>query len=531
MKDNKIFFFDTTLRDGGQMHGIDFSVSDKNFISEALDEFGIDYIEGGWPGSNPVDDGFFSNYTKFKNSKLVAFGMTRKSGRSADNDPGLNAVLDSNKNSVCLVGKTWDFHVLKALNVDLDENLKMIKDSISLSNNKSFETMFDCEHFFDGFKSNEKYTLSCVSAAIEGGADWIILCDTNGGAFPEEVYDIVKKTISFFPTVKFGIHCHNDGGVAVANTLAAVKAGVRQVQGTLNGLGERCGNADLVTLIPNLIHKLGYESNIPITKMSKLTALSKMLDDRLNRNSNPHAPFVGDAAFSHKGGLHASAAKKDPRTYEHIDPKLVGNQRNYLISLQTGKSNILARFNEIGLKVDSKDKRIDKLIEEIKTKESLGWAFDSADASFELLARRLLGQVPVFFEIGRFRVMDERRFNAKGELVIESEAIASIKVGEKNYHEVAVGNGPVNAVDSAFKKALVSVYPSLINIELIDYKVRILPSEKEDTGTAAKIRVLIEFSDNKKLKWRTVGVSSNIIDASVMALSDGFSWCLLHEKN
>ena len=344
MKKEKLFFFDTTLRDGGQMHGIDFSVADKHFISEALDEFGIDYVEGGWPGSNPVDDEFFSNHNKFKKTKLVAFGMTRKGGRSVENDPGLNAVLDAKKNAVCLVGKTWDFHVKKAINVELEENLKMIKESVFASKKKSFETMFDCEHYFDGFKSNEEYALSCVEAAVDGGADWIVLCDTNGGTFPDEIFDIVSKTLNKFNSTNFGIHCHNDSGVAIANTIAAVKAGVRQIQGTINGLGERCGNADLIALIPSLVLKLGYKSNISEEKLVKLTSLSRMLDERLNRNSNPHAPYVGSSAFSHKGGLHASAAQKDPRTYEHIDPTLIGNNRNYLISLQTGKSNIMARF-------------------------------------------------------------------------------------------------------------------------------------------------------------------------------------------
>ena len=316
--------------------------------------------------------------------------------------------------------------------------------------------------------------------------------------------------------------------MAVANTLAAVKAGARQIQGTLNGLGERCGNADLITLIPTLMLKLGYKTNIAADKLSKLKSLSRMLDERLNRQPNAHAPYVGDAAFAHKGGLHASAAQKDPRTYEHVPPETVGNQRSYLISDQTGRSNILARFKEVGIEIDSKDARIEKLIAEVKQKEFLGWAFDSAEASFELLARRMLDGVPDYFEIGRFRVMDERRFNARGELVVESEATASILVHGQTHHEAAVGNGPVNAVDTAIRKALSQAYPLLSDVELIDYKVRILPPNEQASGTGATTRVLIEFADSQGKNWRTVGVSTNIIDASVIALADGMCWKLLH---
>jgi len=526
--DDLIIIFDTTLRDGGQTRGVDFSAADKQFIAQALDDFGIDYIEGGWPGANPTDDMFFSKDQKLKNAKLVAFGMTRRGGRSVENDPGLNAILDAKTDATCLVGKTWDFHVNKALNIELDENLRMITESVAAAKARGHESMFDCEHYFDGYKANPDYALSCVQAAHQGGASWVILCDTNGGSLPDEVYEIVTATKKAYPDVRLGIHCHNDSGVAVANSLAAVKAGARQVQGTLNGLGERCGNADLITLIPALMLKQGYQTNIPKDKLSRLKPLSKMLDERLNRQSDAHAPYVGDAAFAHKGGLHASAAQKDSRTYEHIVPEVVGNQRSYLISDQTGRSNILARFKEVGIEIDSKDSRIESLISEVKHKEFSGWAFDSAEASFELLARRRLDGVPDYFEIGRFRVMDERRFNARGELVVESEATASILVNGKTHHEAAVGNGPVNAVDTAIRKALSQVYPLLSDVELIDYKVRILPTNEQLSGTGATTRVLIEFADSKGQNWRTVGVSTNIIDASVIALSDGMCWKLLH---
>ena len=527
MSEDRIYLFDTTLRDGGQTRGVDFTFADKQFIAHALDEFGIDYIEGGWPGANPTDDQFFAADQIFESAKLVAFGMTRKGGRSAANDPGLNALLNVKAEASCLVGKTWDFHVTKALNLSLEENLTMIEDSIAATKARAFEPMFDCEHYFDGFKANPDYALKCVSAALAGGASWVILCDTNGGSMPDEIFDIVAQTKSTYPNAALGIHCHNDTGLATANSLAAVKAGARQVQGTLNGLGERCGNADLITLIPNLMLKLGYKTNIMPEKLVKLRGLSLMLDDRLNRAPHPQAPYVGSSAFAHKAGLHASAAQKDPRTYEHIPPESVGNKRSYLISDQTGRANILARFAELDMAIDKSDPRLESLIREIKEKESNGWAFDSAEASFELLAKRFLGSVPDFFEIGRFRVMDERRFNARGEMVVESEATASILVGGENYHEVAVGNGPVNAIDRALRKALIKAYPILTTIELIDYKVRILPPpDSSASGTSAITRVLIEFQDSEKLRWRTIGVSGNIIDASVIALFDGMCWKL-----
>jgi 2-isopropylmalate synthase len=526
MSDNRIWLFDTTLRDGGQTRGVDFSKADKMAIAAALDEIGIDYIEGGWPGANPTDDAFFATPPQTRNARMVAFGMTRRGGRSTANDPGLNAVLDADVPATCLVGKTWDFHVETAIKTSLEENLDMIRESVAAAAKKGRESMFDCEHFFDGYKHNPEYALECVRAAHEGGAAWVVLCDTNGGALPSEVFEIVSAVREAVPEVRLGIHCHNDAGVAVANSLAAIRAGARQVQGTINGLGERCGNADLITLIPTLVLKLGYETSITEENLPKLMHLSRMLDERLNRSPNAQAPYVGEAAFAHKGGLHASAAQKDPRTYEHVPPEKVGNSRQYLVSDQAGKSNMMARFAEFGIEVDAADPRLDKLIRVVKEREFDGWAFDSAEASFELLARRTLGEVPEYFNIGRFRVMDERRFNARGQLVVESEATATITVGNVIYHEVALGNGPVNAVDTALRKALSSAYPSLEEVELVDYKVRILDSKEEKTGTGAITRVLIEFRTPDGNTWRTVGLSTNIIDASVEALGDGMIWKL-----
>ncbi len=526
MSDNRIWLFDTTLRDGGQTRGVDFSKADKIAISAALDEIGIDYIEGGWPGANPTDDAFFGDPPKTAKARMVAFGMTRRGGRSTANDPGLNAVLDAEVPATCLVGKTWDFHVETAINTTLDENLEMIRQSVAAAAERGRESMFDCEHFFDGYKNNPDYALDCVRAAHEGGASWVVLCDTNGGALPNEVFEIVSAVHAALPEVRLGIHCHNDAGVAVANSLAAIRAGARQVQGTINGLGERCGNADLITLIPTLVLKLGYETGISEESLPKLMGLSRMLDERLNRPPYAQAPYVGEAAFAHKGGLHASAAQKDPRTYEHVPPEKVGNSRQYLVSDQAGKSNMMARFAEFGIEISNDDPRLDNLIRVVKEREFEGWAFDSAEASFELLARRTLGEVPDYFTIGRFRVMDERRFNARGQLVVESEATATMTVGNVVYHEVALGNGPVNAVDTALRKALSTAYPTLEDVELVDYKVRILDAREGQSGTGAVTRVMIEFRTPDGTIWRTVGVSTNIIDASVVALGDGMMWKL-----
>lgn len=530
MTGERIWLFDTTLRDGAQTRGIDFSVADKIAIAKALDDIGIDYIEGGWPGANPTDNAFFADLPKLNTSKSVAFGMTRRGGRSASNDPGLVSVLDAPTDGTCLVGKTWDFHVKTALGVELDENLEMITSSLIAAKDRGREPMFDCEHFFDGFKANPDYALSCAKAAFDGGAEWIVLCDTNGGSMPDDITRGVEAVKAHLPEANIGIHCHNDCGLAVANSIAAVAAGARQVQGTINGIGERCGNANLITLIPNLMLKYGYDTGVPKDRLVKLKTLSRLLDNRINRVPNHHAPYVGNAAFAHKGGLHASAAQKDPRTYEHIPPETVGNMREYLVSDQSGKANFLARFEDFGITIDKNDSRLDALITEVKDKEYNGWAFDTAEASMELLVRRALGEVPEYFLIGRFRVMDERRFNAKGHLVVESEATVTVNVGNDSFHEAAEGNGPVNAVDTAIRKALVRAYPKLSGVTLFDYKVRIINAKGDDQGgTGAVTRVLIECRDEAGLAWTSVGVSTNIIDASVMALADAMTWKLFKD--
>ena len=529
MAGERIWLFDTTLRDGAQTRGIDFSVADKIAIARALDDMGIDYIEGGWPGANPTDDEFFADFPKLNTAKSVAFGMTRRGGRSASNDAGLVAVMSAETDATCLVGKTWDFHVETALGVTLDENLEMITSSVAAVKERGRQPMFDCEHFFDGYKNNPEYAVSAAVAAYKGGAEWIVLCDTNGGSMPEDIVAGVTAVKEALPEANIGIHCHNDCGLAVANSIAGVEAGARQIQGTINGIGERCGNANLITLIPNLMLKYGYETGIPHDRLPKLKALSRLLDDRINRLPNNHAPYVGDAAFAHKGGLHASAAQKDPRTYEHIPPETVGNTREYIVSDQSGKANFLARFEDFGIEVDKNDSRLDALINDVKDKEFKGWAFDTAEASMEMLVRRTLGEVPDYFMIGRFRVMDERRFNAKGEMVVESEATVTVRVGDDAFHEAAVGNGPVNAVDTAIRKALTRAYPQLSGVSLVDYKVRILQSSNEQGGTDAVTRVLIECRDDQGQDWTSVGVSTNIIDASVMALADAMTWKLFKD--
>ena len=526
MSDQRVYLFDTTLRDGAQTQGVDFNPADKEFIARALDALGIDYIEGGWPGANPTDDKFFGHPPKLKHAKLTAFGMTRRPGRSADNDPGLNAILAPDVPAVCMVGKTWDFHVDVALEIDHAENIRMVADSVQLACSRKDEVMSDAEHFFDGYKANPDFALACIKAAIDNGARWAVLCDTNGGTLPDEIERIIGEVTQHIPGDKLGIHAHNDTGNAVANSLAAVRAGARQVQGTLNGLGERCGNADLIALIPSLVLKMGYKTNVDSDGLAQLTHVSRLLDERLNRAPNRSAPYVGDAAFAHKGGLHVSAVEKDPRTYEHIEPSLVGNRRHIVVSDQSGKSNILARFREVGIEVDPKDKRVGRLVDEVKENEYKGYAYDGAEASFELLARRALGSVPEYFRCSNFRVIDERRWDQRGNLVTLSEATVKLTIGGVDHMTVAEGNGPVNALDAAMRKVLTPIYPTLEGLKLVDYKVRILtPGD----GTRAITRVMIESADGAGNHWSTVGVSANIIDASYNALRDSLVYLLYRD--
>ncbi len=525
---DKIYLYDSTLRDGAQTQGVDFSVTDKQEIALQLDELGIDFIEGGWPGANPTDDSFFAKLPKLKKSKMVAFGMTRRPYTSAQNDPGLNALVNSGVSNICIVGKAWDFHVTNALEIPIKENLLMISDSISYLIKKNINVIFDAEHFFDGYKSNPKFALSVIEAAYKAGANWVVLCDTNGGTLPHEIEEIVSKIVKTIPGNHLGIHCHNDTENAVANSLAAVRAGVRQIQGTIGGYGERCGNTNLISIIPTLTLKMGYKINISKENLKKLTKISNSLDDRLNRPRYRYAAYVGSSAFAHKGGLHVSAVAKNPTAYEHILPESIGNERVILVSDQAGKSNIIKKIAELGINVNPKDEgtkqKISQLVDIIKERESLGYAYDSADASFEILAKTYLGKVPEYYRLVAFRVIDERRWNAKGELITLSEAKVKINVDGVDKIEIAESNGPVSALNKALKKGLIKKYPLLKDVKLKDYKVRIITPED---GTEAVTRVSIESSDSSGNRWSTIGVSTNIVDASYNALHDAFVYRLL----
>jgi 2-isopropylmalate synthase len=526
MSDKRVYLYDCTLRDGAQTQGVDFNVSDKMLIAAELDTLGVDYIEGGFPGANPTDDAFFNAPPTFTRARLTAFGMTRRAGRSTDNDPGLTALLDCGAKAICMVGKTWDFHVDVALQIEHSENIAMITDSIKHATGKVDEVIFDAEHFFDGYKGNPEFALACVNAAYAAGARWIVLCDTNGGTLPHEIEEIVSAVCEHIPGSSLGIHCHDDTGNAVANSLAAVRAGVRQVQGALNGLGERCGNANLITIIPTLILKMGYETGISPEDLTHLSHASRILDEHLNRSPDRSAPYVGESAFAHKGGMHVSAVEKDPRSYEHVAPELIGNQRHIVVSDQAGKSNILARFREIGIEVEPDDPKILRLVEQVKEREFDGYSYDGAEASFELLARRALGKVPDYFHCNHFRVLDERRWNNKGELVIVSEATVKLMVDGEEHMMVAEGNGPVNALDKALRKVLVPIYPALEDLRLVDFKVRILRSTD---ASAAMPRVMIESAGDHGDHWSTVGVSTNIIEASYEALRDSIIYKLYRD--
>ncbi len=524
--ENKIYLFDTTLRDGQQTTGVNFSVSDKMTIAKSLDDLGVDYIEGGWPGANPTDNDFFSRNLNFSKSKFTAFGMTRRPGRSAENDPGLNSLINSNANTICLVGKSSSFQVKSALGISEDENLSMLSDSFNYLSIKNKESIYDAEHFFDGFKQNKDYSLKCLSIALNSDARWIVLCDTNGGTLPNEISEIIDEVKKVIPKERLGIHAHNDTENGVANALAAVNTGVRHVQGTINGLGERCGNTNLVSLIPSLVLKTNFHTNISKENLKSLTKLSNTLSEILNETKPKNAPYVGENAFSHKGGLHASAVAKNPSTYEHIDPELVGNSRNVIISDQAGKANLISQLKKLSIKIDSEE--LNQILELIKQKEAEGFSYDTALASFELLVRRQVGQIQEYFNLNKFRVTDERRWNAKGKLVIDSEATVHLQVKNEEKMTVGVGNGPVNAIDSALRQALIDFYPTLNDLKLTDYKVMILSSDK---GTGAITRVHIESTDDSKQHWTTVGVSSNIIDASYNAIYDSITYKLFNDLN
>ena len=528
MSKERLYIFDTTLRVGAQTQGVDFSIEDKEKITLALDNLGVDYIEGGWPGANPTDTEFFQKKHKLKNSKLTCFGMTKKTGRSADNDIGLSALMNSNTSSVCLVGKSWDFHVDVALGITNEENLENIIQSTKHFVKAKKEFIFDAEHFFDGYKNNSKYAISCIQAAYDQGARWVVLCDTNGGTLPHEVSKIVNEVTKIIPGKNLGIHAHNDTGNAVANTLAAVLSGARHIQGTINGLGERCGNANLISLIPTFFLKKDFSSKFDIGVKSEniknLTECSRLLDEILNRKPNQHLPYVGAAAFSHKGGLHVSAVQKDPKTYEHIDPQEVGNSRNIVVSDQAGKSNIISRLKSIKIDIREDDPKIKKLLNEVKDREFIGYSYDGADASFELLARRIIGEIPRYILINEYDVSVKKK--ESGEIV--SSAKAQLEVDGQKIVCEGEGNGPVNALDNAIRQnvdRLVKYSKYLKDLKLVDYKVRIL-----NTGTEAVTRVSIESTDSSGKNWFTIGVSTNIIEASFKALIDSLDYKLFKDN-
>lgn len=526
----RITLFDTTLRDGQQTPGIDFSLSEKIEVAGMLDRLGLDYIEGGYPGANPVDTAFF-NEKQALNAKFTAFGMTKRAGVSASNDTGLAGLLAAKADAICLVAKAWDYHVHVALGCSLDENLDNLRASVEAVTAKGFEALVDCEHFFDGWKANPDYALAVAHAAFDSGARWVVLCDTNGGTQPAEIRQAVEAVIaSGIPGTHVGIHAHDDTGQAVANSLAAIDAGARQIQGTLNGIGERCGNANLATLMATIGLKPYYasrfETGVSPQNLARLAKVSGAFDELLNRVPDTQAPYVGASAFATKAGIHASALAREPKTYEHVEPHSVGNKRRVMVSDQGGKSNFISELSSRGLHVDKADPRLDTLIALVKEREAAGYAYEGAEASFELLARRTLGStVPDFFKVESFRCLIERRYDANRELKTVSEATVKLIVDGQQRMSVAEGSGPVNALDQALRKDLGRYQAELSDLELVDYKVRILTG-----GTEAVTRVLIESTDNTKARWWTLGVSDNIIEASFQALMDSIVFKLMKNR-
>ena len=531
----RLYLYDTTLRDGQQTQGVQFSTDEKQKVAAVLDALGVDYIEGGWPGANPTDSEFFDHAPQTR-ATITAFGMTKRSGRSAENDDVLAAVMNAGTKAVCLVGKTHDYHVEMALGITLDENIENIRASVAHITSQGREALFDAEHYFDGWKANPAYAVQASKAAYDAGARWVVLCDTNGGALPHDVRAGVRALIEAgVPGSHIGIHTHNDTENAVANSLVAVAAGARQVQGTLNGLGERCGNANLTTLIPTLMLKEPYasqfETGVTPEALKGLRKASRMLDEILNRVPQKQAPYVGASAFAHKAGLHASAIAKNPDTYEHIDPALVGNTRIIPMSNQAGQSNLRERLGQMGLDVAKGDPALQRILDRVKDREARGYAYDTAQASFEVLAREELGLMPEFFEVKRYRVTVERRRNKYNNMVSLSEAMVVVKVdGEKKLSvSESLGpdgsdQGPVNALSRALMKDLGRYAEHVDDIRLTDFKVRIT-----NGGTEAVTRVIIDSEDGQGRTWSTVGVSANIVDASFEALLDAIRWKLVRD--
>lgn len=518
-----VYIYDTTMRDGAQGEGVSLTVEDKLKITQKLDDLGVSYIEGGWPGSNPKDLEYFRQVRALplKQARITAFGATRRAGVAASDDDNLRTLLAAETPSVAIFGKTWDFHVCKALQTTLEENLRMIGDSVSFLKAQSREVIYDAEHFFDGFKANPDYAMMTLKAAAVAGADWIVLCDTNGGSLPYELEEIMTQVTAVLKT-PLGIHTHNDGDVAVANSIAAVRCGARQVQGTINGYGERCGNTNLCSVIPNLQFKLGYHCLDP-EAVQRLTEVSRYVSEIANMTPRSDQPFVGSSAFAHKGGIHVSAVLKHPTTYEHLPPEMVGNRRRVLVSELSGTSNLYFKAQELNLDVDKDRPETREIINRIKELEYRGYQFEGADASLELLLRRASGQYEEFFELESLRILLEKRPQNGDPQEITSEATIKLRVEERIIHTAAEGDGPVNALDNALRKALEEFYPALKEMHLIDYKVRVLDGKD---GTQAKVRVLIESADASG-SWSTVGVSENIIEASWQALADSMNYALL----
>lgn len=519
---NKIVVYDSSLRDGAQAQGISFSVEDKIKIAERLDKLGIGYIEAGNPGSNPKDLEFFTRVgaLKLNHAKIIAFGSTRKVGMAAEADNNVKSLLLANTEAVAIFGKSWDYHVTGILRTTLEENLDMIGDTIRFLKQQGKEVVFDAEHFFDGYQANPDYALQTLAVAAEAGADSISLCDTNGGTFPNEISAITRTVVNRF-SIPIGIHCHNDCGLAVANSMAAVQAGATMVQGTINGIGERCGNANLCSIIPNLQLKLGFDC-IPPERMAHLTPTARFVSEIANITHNEKAPYVGNDAFAHKGGMHIDAVSKNPVSYEHINPDLVGNDRRILMSEVAGRSALLARINAIDPSLNKDSAETRKILDRLKALEHEGYQFETAESSFELVVRKLLGKYRPFFELKEYKVIiQEPAING-----VNSSAVIKICVGDQEEITAAEGDGPVNALDNAVRKALERFYPAIKEIKLTDYKVRVLDS---DRASAAKVRVLIESTDHKD-NWTTTGVSTDIIDASWRALVDSIEYKLVLEQ-
>lgn len=524
MNRKQVLIYDTTLRDGAQAEDISFSLEDKLRITSRLDRFGIHYIEGGWPGANPKDAAYFAEARKLplKNARLTAFGSTRRAKKKPSDDDNLKALVAAGTPAVTLFGKSWELHVKEALRVSLEDNLLMIEDSVAFLKEKVSEVIYDAEHFFDGYLHNKEYAMATLAAAARGGADCLVLCDTNGGMTTLDLVKILREVQKSLAGPPLGIHVHNDSETAVANTIAAVTKGIRHVQGTINGYGERCGNANLCSIIPAIQLKLGLQC-VPADKLTLLRDLSRFVSELANMPPWKHQPFVGDSAFAHKGGIHVSAIQRNPLTYEHIRPDLVGNRQRVLVSDLSGRANILQKAAEFGIDLKSKDPRTLKILKHLKDMESKGYQFEGAEASFELLIKKILGTHRRFFELKGARVIVEKR-REKEESI--SEATIKVSVDGKIEHTAAEGKGPVHALDGALRKALYRFYPKLRAMELLDYKVRVLTAEE---GTAAPVRVLIESGD-REIRWGTVGVSANIIEASWQALVDAIEYKLLKDS-